>query len=157
MFRPVTRFKQQLPEQECIDILNQELRGVLCVLGDGGYPYGLPINHYYRECDGKIYFHGGMQGHKIDALKKDDRVSFCVYSDPIDVENAWYKDFKSVIIFGRAKPVDHETMLEISRELSYKFTDDEEYIEKELRTSGPRTLAFAIEIEHISGKLVHER
>ena len=157
MFRELVRFKQALSKEECVEILKETKRGVLCVNGDEGYPYGMPINHYYRECDGKIYFHGGMQGHKIDALKKDDRVSFCVISDPIDVENAWYKDFKSVIIFGRAKPVDHETMLEISRELSHKFTDDEEYIEKELRTSGPRTLAFAIEIEHISGKLVHER
>jgi nitroimidazol reductase NimA-like FMN-containing flavoprotein (pyridoxamine 5'-phosphate oxidase superfamily) len=47
MFRKMVRFKQQLPEEECIGILTKQLRGVLSVLGDEGYPYGLPINHYF--------------------------------------------------------------------------------------------------------------
>ena len=27
----------------------------------------MPINHYFREEDGKLYFHGGKKGHKIDV------------------------------------------------------------------------------------------
>ena len=47
----------------------KEPRGVLSVLGDDDYLYGMPLNHYYCEEDGKIYFHGGKSGHKIDSKK----------------------------------------------------------------------------------------
>ena len=49
MFRELTRKKQQLPAEECIDVLKAALRGVLAVNGDDGYPYAVPINHYYDE------------------------------------------------------------------------------------------------------------
>lgn len=52
MFREMTRIRQQLAESECIEILKNEKRGVLSVLGDDGYPYGMPMNHYYCEEDG---------------------------------------------------------------------------------------------------------
>lgn len=76
MFRPMRRFRQQLSDSECEQILKEEPRGVLSVHGEDGYPYGMPVNFLYE--DGKLYFHGAKQGHKIDALKKDNRVSFCV-------------------------------------------------------------------------------
>ncbi|MBO6054535.1 MAG: pyridoxamine 5'-phosphate oxidase family protein, partial [Oscillospiraceae bacterium] len=79
MFRELQRKKQQLPMEECIRILKEEPRGVLSVLGDDGYPYGMPMNHYYSEEDGRIYFHGGRTGHKIDAIRRCNKVSFCVY------------------------------------------------------------------------------
>ena len=157
MFREVKRYKQALSKEECFEILKTTKRGVLSVNGDDGYPYCMPINHYYRSEDEKIYFHGGKAGHKIDALKNDDRVCLCVYSDPIPVEGQWYSDFKSVIVFGRAKAIeDHDRMIQISRELSYKFTRDEEYIANEIERSGPGTLAFEIIPEHITGKMVNE-
>ena len=79
MFRKMLRFKQQIPEAECIKILKEEPRGVLSVLGDDDYPYGMPINHFYCEEDGKLYFHTGMKGHRTDAIRRHDKVSFCVY------------------------------------------------------------------------------
>ena len=51
MFREMRRFKQQIPNEECIEILKSEPRGVLSVLGDEGYPYGVPLDHWYSECD----------------------------------------------------------------------------------------------------------
>ena len=59
MFRKMLRHKQQLPDDVCIQILKEEPRGVLSVLGDDGYPYGMPLNHYYSEADGKL----GRQHH----------------------------------------------------------------------------------------------
>ena len=47
--------EKQISEEECIRILKEEPRGVLSMLGDDGYPYGIPISHYYSEEDGKIY------------------------------------------------------------------------------------------------------
>ena len=70
MFRNITRVKQQLPQEECIRLLQQQPRGVLSLLGDDGYPYGLPIDHWYNEADGKIYFHSGREGHKVDAIHR---------------------------------------------------------------------------------------
>ena len=75
MFRELTRKKQKLSDQECKEILLQEVRGVLAVNGDGGYPYALPINYYFDEANNKIYFHSGKVGHKMDALANSDKVS----------------------------------------------------------------------------------
>ena len=157
MFREMLRKKQQLPEEECIDILKTELRGVLSVLGDDDYPYGIPINHYYNEADGKIYFHSGMKGHKVDALKRHDKVSLCVYDQGYRREGEWALNIKSVIVFGTIEFIeDRETIYRISAELSRKFTKDESYIQKEIDRSGPRTLMFALTPQYITGKLVNE-
>ena len=157
MFREMLRKKQQLPEKECIDILKTELRGVLSVLGDDDYPYGMPINHYYNEEDGKIYFHSGMKGHKVDALKRHDKVSLCVYDQGYRREGEWALNIKSVIVFGTIEFIeDRETIYRISAELSRKFTKDENYIQKEIDRSGPRTLMFALTPQYITGKLVNE-
>ena len=54
MFRELVRIKQRMPMEDCIELLKNETRGVLSVLGDDDYPYGAPINHYYDEESGKI-------------------------------------------------------------------------------------------------------
>lgn len=158
MFRELVRKKQQLPEGECIDILKKELRGVLAVNGDDGYPYAMPINHYYNEEDGLIYFHGGKTGHKVDALRRDPKVSFCVYDEGYRNEGEWFLNIRSVIVFGTAEEVtDHDKAMDISAKLSRKFIQDEAYIDDEIRRSGPGTLCFAIRPEHITGKKVREK
>ena len=157
MFREMMRIRQQLPQEECIEILKKEPRGVLSVLGDDGYPYGMPINHFYCEEDGKIYFHSGKKGHKVDAIKRCDKASFCVYDQGYRREGEWALNIRSVIVFGRIEIIeDTEKVYEISRRLSRKFTDDEAYIEHEIVKSGPRTLMFALVPEHMTGKLVNE-
>ena len=157
MFREVARKKQALPIEECIEILIKEPRGVLSVLGDDDYPYGMPLNHYYCDEDGKLYFHSGTKGHKIDAINKCDKMSFCVYDEGYRKEGEWALNIKSVIVFGRVEIVkDHEKALSLCRQLSYHFTDDEQYIENEICHAGPRTLVFALVPEHMTGKLVNE-
>ena len=157
MFREMLRKKQQLPEEECSEILKNELRGILSVIGDDDYPYGMPINHFYCEEDGKIYFHSGRKGHKIDAMKRHDKASFCVYDQGFRREGEWALNIRSVIVFGRIEFIeDREKIYEIARRLSHKFTDDEEYIEREIVRSGPGTLMFALVPEHMTGKLVNE-
>ncbi len=157
-FRPITRSKQALSEEECLRILRSEKRGVLAVQGELGYPYALPINHWVDPKDGKIYFHSGAQGHKIDAMRRDDRASFCVTERSALSEDGWSWFYHSVIVFGRLEIVkDHEKALEISRELSLHFTDDLDYIEWEIGHSGHRVLCFALIPEQITGKRVHEK
>ncbi len=157
MFREMLRIRQQLTREECIDILKQEPRGVLSVLGDDGYPYGMPMNHFYCEEDGKLYFHGGKTGHKIDAITRHSKASFCVYDQGTRQEGEWFLRIRSVIVFGKTEIVEDRTKTyEISRLLSYKFTNDEKYIENEIVHSGPGTLLFALVPEHMTGKLVKE-
>lgn len=157
-FRPLARTKQLLSPEDCIRILRQEKRGVLSVLGDGGYPYALPINHWFDPDDGKLYFHGGMTGHKIDAMRRCDKASFCVLEPAELTEDGWSRYYHSVIAFGRLEIVeDHARALDISRKLSYQFTDDREYIEWEVAHSGHRVLCFSLTPEHITGKRVHEK
>lgn len=157
MFRPMRRSGQQLTEAECIEILSTEPRGILSVLGDEGYPYGLPIDHWYCPEDGRIYFHGGKQGHKLDAIRAWDKVSFCVMDPGRRKEGDWALTFRSVIVFGRAAIVeDQARAIEITRRLCYKFTSDTGFIEEEIRQSGANVLVFSLTPEHISGKTVHE-
>ena len=157
MFREMMRIRQQLPQEECIEILKKEPRGVLSVLGDDGYPYGMPINQFYCEEDGKIYFHSGKKGHKVDAIKRCDKASFCVYDQGYRREGEWTLNIRSVIVFGRIEIIeDTEKVYEMSRRLSRKFTDDEAYIEHEIIKSGPRTLMFALVPDYMTGKLVNE-
>ncbi len=157
MFRKMRRFKQQISDAECIEILKNTKRGVLSLMGDDGYPYGIPIDHWYCEEDGKIYFHGAKEGHKIDAIKACDKVSYCVYDEGYRKEGDWALNIKSVIIFGRIKLVeDEEKSKKICIAITRKFTDDEEYLQKELTNAFPRVQCLEITPEHMTGKLVNE-
>lgn len=157
MFRKLARSRQALEPAECVEILKREKRGVLSVIGDGGYPYGVPLNHYYNEDDGKLYFHSGKTGHKIDALKACRKASFCVIDDGVRDGDGWALTFKSVVVFGTVEFVDdREKIYDISARLSRKFTDDEAYIAHELEHSGPATLMFALTPENVTGKTVKE-
>ena len=143
---------------ECVRILKETKRGVLAVTGDGGYPYAVPLNHFYNEEDGCLYFHSGKTGHKTDAIKADAKASFCVMDSGVQAEEGWWLKIRSVIVFGRVRFVeDHEKAIDISRRLSYKFTRDEDYIDREIQRSGPGVLCFELIPEHITGKIVNEK
>lgn len=155
MFREMRRFKQQLPEEECIGILKREPRGVLAVLGDGGYPYTVPIDFIYHQ--GKLYFHCAKEGHKVDALKACDKVSFCVMDKGELEEGDWAPYFKSVVAFGRIKFMeDHDETIEMVRLLGRKYYPDAEGVEKEIEKDGHRVLCLEMTIDHMTGKRVHE-
>lgn len=157
MFREVARVKQKLSDEECMEILKSEPRGVLSLIGDDDYPYGMPMNFLYIPEDNAIYFHGGRKGHKIDAIMKNNKASFCTYDSGFRKPGEWSLNIKSVIAFGRIEMIDDMGETErISRLLSYKFTDDEDYIEAEIEHDLKRTLCFALKIEHMTGKIVNE-
>lgn len=156
MFRGMRRFKQELTQEECINVLINEPRGILSVLGDDGYPYGVVMNHWYHEEDGKLYFHGAKEGHKIDAIKAHDKVSYCVHDEGFRKEGEWALNIKSVIVFGRIRIVeDEEKMREICTNLYRKFADDEEALKEEL-VHLKRVMCLELTPEHMTGKLVKE-
>lgn len=157
MFREMVRKNKQLSNEECIKLLTEETRGVLSVLGDNDYPYGMPMNHFYNAEDGKIYFHCGNIGHRLEALRKHDKVSFCVFDKGYKNEGEWAYNVKSVIVFGRMEIIDDmDKIIDITTKLSYKFIQDDEYIKGEIKSSAHRTLLLQLNPEHICGKLVNE-
>ena len=158
MFRELVRIKQRMPMEECIELLKNETRGVLSVLGDDDYPYGAPINHFYDEESGNIYFHiGSQRSHRTDAIRKHDKVSLCVYDQGWRKEGEWALNVKSVIVFGRIAIVeDKDRIIDITSKLTRKFTLDEEYLKKELENNLHRTWLLELTVEHISGKFVNE-
>ena len=134
MFRPMRRIKQQLAEDEALEVLKSAKRGVLSVIGDDGWPYGIHLNPYWE--DGRLYFHGAKAGHKIDALRRDSRASFTAIDDGEKDDGGWAYTFRSVVVFGRVKFIDDQTeAIEICRRLSRRFTQNEKYIEDEIKVS----------------------
>ena len=157
MFREIARKKQALPQDRITEMLLGEKRGALSVLGENGYPYGFPINYWYNEENGFLYFHSGKKGHKVDAIAADNRVSFCVYDQGYRKDGEWALNISSVIVFGKLYPVeDHEKAMGICRSLGLKYTQDIEYIESEIQKFGNATLCYELRPEHITGKLVNE-
>ena len=62
-----------------------------------------------------------------------------------------------MIVFGRIRVVENEEKKrEICTELVRKFTDDEEYLQKELTNAFPRINCLELIPEHMTGKLVNE-
>lgn len=101
MFRKMRRKKQELTEKQCLDILRRAQTATLALSGDDGYPYSVPMNFVYE--DGKIYFHGAKEGHKIDAIKNNPKVSMSIIDQEDVIEEELTTYFRSVILFGKAR------------------------------------------------------
>ena len=158
MFREMRRKKQQLTQQECYDILKSCTSGVLAVSGDKNYPYAVPLSYVFS--DGKIYFHCAKQGYKLDCIRKNNKVSFCVMDEGYTEGDDWALNIKSVITFGRIRFFSYDEEPEKVREIcigiSAKFTDDPNYADDEIAKVGKNVLCFEITPEHMTGKLVNE-
>ena len=156
MFRKMRRLGQELSKEECIDILINEPRGVLALLGDDDYPYALPMSHVY--VDGKIYFHGAQKGHKLDAVNKHSKVSYCVMDKGVKAEDNWWYTFKSVIVFGKIRTLaDRDEKIDKLTHLGDKFFPTHEETMAEINKLLDKTEVFEITVEHMSGKVVREK
>lgn len=153
-FRGMRRFKQQLSDAECEKILIEGRRGVLSVHGENGYPYGVPMNFLYE--DGKIYFHGAREGHKIDAVRNDCKVCFTVIGPDSPHPGKLGPDVASVIAFGRIRILeDPREILARAGDLGRKY-DPEDYVAEELERNEGRVQVLELAIDHMTGKRVNE-
>ncbi len=151
-FREMRRKRQQLSNEESIGILEKATSGTLALLGDNGYPYAVPISYVYH--DGHIYFHSALNGHKVDAIRKYDKASFCVIAKD-DVKPEQYTTFfRSVIAFGHIHIIEDETeKMETARMLGNRYNpNDDEHLQKELESGFSRMLMIRLDIEHLTGK-----
>ena len=158
MFRKMRRFKQEVSQEECVDILKTEKRGVLSVIGDEGYPYAIPMDFYYDAEEKKIYFHAAREGHKMDAIKRCDKVCFTTWNSGFQKEGDWAWNVTSVVVMGRAELVsDTELANEKLRKLALKYYPTVEEVEAEMQRDDHRVQMIAIRMEHMTGKLVNEK
>ena len=146
------RKRQQLSEEESVAILKKATAGTLALLGDNDYPYAVPLSYVYQE--GRIYFHSALSGHKVDAIRKCEKASFCVIEQD-DVQPEKYTTFfRSVIAFGRIHIIedDHEK-LETARMLGNRYNPNhDEALQKEIEGGLSRMLMIRFDIEHLTGK-----
>ncbi len=156
MFRKMRRQKQELSENECRDILINQPRGVLAVIGDNEYPYVIPMSHVFVH--DKIYLHGAKKGHKNDAIKNNPKVSYCVVNEGTRNKDEWWYTFKSVVIFGKIKTLtDNDEKIDKLTYLGNKFFPTCEETKTEINRLLDRTEVFEITIDHMTGKLVVEK
>lgn len=158
MFRQMRRFKQQVENQDCVEILKNEKRGVLSVIGDEGYPYTVPMDFYYEEEENTVYFHCAKEGHKIDAIRGCDKVCFTTWNTGFQKDGDWAWNVTSVVAFGRAKLVeDGKLTHEKTRKIGLKYYPTTEEVDEEMERDISRVQLVALHIEHMTGKLVNEK
>lgn len=152
MFREMRRSKQRLPREVAVEILERNTSGVLALSGDQGYPYAVPMSYVYAEK--KIYFHSAKNGHKIDAIQRNEKASFCVIDQDQIVPEKYTTFFRSVIVFGRLRLVeDMEEMRRIAATLAMKYSADfKEGIPKEINASIRNMAVLELTIDHITAK-----
>ena len=153
MFRKMRREKQSLSPEICEDILNRGTSGVLSLSGDDGYPYAVPLSYVYT--DGKIYFHSAKTGHKIDAVKRSGKASFCVIDKDEIVPSEYTTYFRSVIAFGKIKIIsDDEDKLTAIKKLALKYSPDEssESLDSAIKKEWSPLCMLEMSISHMTGK-----
>ena len=158
MFRDMRRKNCQLSAEAAEKILREGDYGVLALSGDDGYPYAVPLN--YAVADNKIYFHSAKTGHKLDAIRRNDKASFCVVARRDVVAEEFTTYFTSAIAFGRIKLVednDDPDKLRGLELLADKFssTASSERRAKELGRLNAVVIPV-MTIEHLTGKAARE-
>lgn len=152
MFREMRRNRQLLPEEESIAILENGTSGVLALSGDSGYPYAVPISYVYN--DRKLYFHSALNGHKIDAIRRNELASFCVIAQDIVVPAEFTTRFRSVIAFGRIRIIDEPVEKRRTAELLAAKYDPDNLgnLDREMEKGFDRMCMIELEIEYLTGK-----
>ena len=158
MFRPIRRTKNVLSEEAAKRLLQNEKRGIFAVNGDDGYLFAVPVNYFYDIEENKIYFHGAKSGHKVDSIKRSDKVCFTVYGNEQYKEGDWAPYLQSTVVFGRCRLVsDPEETERRVRMLAIKYYPTAEEAESEIIKSIAAVQLYEITVEHICGKQIHEK
>jgi hypothetical protein len=152
MFREMRRKKQLLSEAETIEILQSCTSGVLAVIDENEYPYAVPLSYAYK--DGKLFFHFAKEGHKLDSIVKNNKVSFCVIQTDHVMQKTFTTHYRSAIVFGRARIFTEDSEKKYALEcLLEKYSPD--YItegQSEIERDWNRVCAAEVKIEHMTGK-----
>lgn len=129
----------------------------MALAGDDGYPYAVPISYVYDG--GKLYFHCAKAGHKLDAIRREPKASFCVIDQDQVVPEKYTTYFRSVIAFGAIRILeDPEEMHRTIALLAEKYAPLElaSAREQEIQREWPALCMLEMEIHHLTGKQAKE-
>jgi len=149
--RKLRRKDKQITMEEAQALLTVSEHGILSTVDTDGQPYGVPLNYVYTN--EAIYFHCALQGHKIENIENNPRVSFCVVADTEVLPADFSTNYVSTVVFGVASEVEGEERYNALMGLLEKYSPDyleegKKYIEK-LDTV---TKVFKIDIQQLAGK-----
>ena len=150
MFPEMRRKVQQLPQDEAEEILRAGSSGVLALAGEEGYPYALPISYVYHG--GRLYFHCAPMGHKLNAIARCPKASFCVIAQDDVVPERYTTRYRSAIAFGSIRRLEEEQeMVRALDALGRKYAPDLDP-SAEIAKSLPRVCVLEMEIDQLTGK-----
>lgn len=150
MFKQLRRNDRAISLNEAIEILMNGEFGILSTF-NGEFPYGVPVNYVIK--DSSIYFHSAIEGHKLDNIRKFDKVSFCIVGKTKLLPEKFTTIYESVIVFGKAKIINGQEKYDALKLLIEKYSP--EFIEKGIdyiNKAIEKTNIVKIDILHISGK-----
>ena len=150
MLPDMRRKAQQLPPAEAEAILCAGSSGVLALAGEEGYPYALPISYVYHG--GRLYFHCAPAGHKLNAIARCPKASFCVIAQDDVVPALYTTRYRSVIAFGTIRQLeDEQAMITALDVLGRKYAPDLDP-SAEIAGSLHRVCVLEMTIDHLTGK-----
>ena len=153
MFRKMRRSAQAMENSRCREVLMRNTSGVLSLLDENGYTYGVPLSYLLHE--NTIYFHGAKVGAKIDAVRHHDKVSFTVIDRDEVIPEEYTTHYRSVIAFGRVRILTEEEELGMAiRAMGRRYAPQatEQRLEQAVAAEYAGLAMIALEIEHLSGK-----
>jgi len=151
MFKEVRRQDRKLSDAETDELLLNGNYGVLSMIGENGYAYGVPLSYVYS--DNSIYLHCASEGQKLAYIRINNKVSFCVVGEASPLPDQFSMKYESAIIFGKAMEIEGEEKLKALIAFVEKYSS--KYMEKgkELASNSlHKTVVIRIDIESITGK-----
>jgi nitroimidazol reductase NimA-like FMN-containing flavoprotein (pyridoxamine 5'-phosphate oxidase superfamily) len=157
---PLRRKDRALSQEQALQILRSGEMGVLATADSAGIPLATPLN--YVCWNGAIYFHCAIAGHKLENLRVNVYVSFCVVGAARILPEALSTAYRSVIVKGRACLVVGEEKRQALAALLRRFGNPGAALGEEcLGDTIDRTAVVRISIDDLCGKgarldLLHE-
>lgn len=153
MQKPMRKGNLQVSPQRAFEILESAEYGFLSTISEDGSPYCIALSH--TLLDKAIYFHCAVQGHKIDNIRRDNRVCYTVVGRTKVVPSEFTMEYESAVVFGRAEIIDDKqeklcAMLKICEKFSSEFLNKAEAI---ILQAMDRMLIGKITVECITGKV----
>lgn len=151
MFKGMRRSEREISIEGVNGILEVGEYGVLATVGENGYPYATPVSYvYYNK---SLYFHSALEGSKLDNIKYNEKVSFCVVGKTKVLQGKFSTEYESVIVFGKAFEAKGEEKKEALIAIAEKYSPDFkveglQYIDRAI----DKTCVIRIEIERVTGK-----
>jgi nitroimidazol reductase NimA-like FMN-containing flavoprotein (pyridoxamine 5'-phosphate oxidase superfamily) len=151
MFKEMRKKNREIGEEDIKKIIENGEYGILATLGENGYPYAVPLSYvYYNEA---IYFHCAVEGNKLENIKANEKVSFCVVGKTKVLQEQFSTEYESVIVFGRASLTKNDEKKKVLIAIVQKYSPDFmaeglQYIDRAIDA----TCIVKIEIDKITGK-----